>query len=147
MELKQKKTIYWSVVLTLLISMSIFFLITDDLGLSNEEGVWMGVYYSIFKTLILLYLPSLIIWRVFIGKINYRIRNIESLRLLIYLAHLLFLSTVLILSDGGFFLKNISELISEYSWGITVILSILVVSLILHLILKTFIFNIIKGEK
>ena len=146
MELKQKKTIYWSVILTLLISISIFFLITDESGLKKEEGVWMGISFSILQTLILLYLPSLIIWRIMIGKIDYRIRNIESLRFVIYIFQIIILVSFIMMYFKGFFIK-VSDFLSEYSREITAIFTLLGLSFLLHIVLKTFIFNIIKGEK
>ena len=146
MELKQKKTIYWSVVLTLLISTSIFFIITDELGLSNEEGVWMGILYSILTTLIFLYLPSLIIWRIMIGKIDYRIRDIESLRFGFYIFQIIILVLFIMTYFRGFIIK-VSDLLSEYSREITTIFTLLGLSFLIHIVLKTFIFNIIKGEK
>ena len=144
MELKQKKTIYWSVVITLFISISTFFFI--DVEYYKNDDIRDRIGLSILGTFFLLYLPSIIVWRVFFGKINYRIRDIGSLRLVIYISTILILVAFIMIYIRGFIIK-VSDLISEYSWGITTILVILILSFVIHLIFKKFIFNIIKGEE
>jgi hypothetical protein len=71
MELKQKKTIYWSVVLTLLIS--IFLLILYNVYEEIfKEGIWngLGMLFLLFVySSLVLFLPSVLFYRVLIGKI------------------------------------------------------------------------------
>ena len=144
MDLKQKKIIFWSVVITLFISIFTFFFI--DVEYYKNDDIRDRIGISILRTFFLIYPPSIIIWRVFFGKINYRIRYIGSLRLFIYISKILMYVAFIMIYIRGFIIK-VSDLISEHSWGITNILIILILSFVIHLIFKKFIFNFIKGEE
>jgi hypothetical protein len=66
MELKQKKTIYWSVIITILIiyTLYIFF------EINGREKILDSIFRSFFTSFMLLLIPSLIVYRLLFGKIT-----------------------------------------------------------------------------
>ena len=69
MDLKQKKTIFWSVVLTIFFIIN--FLHIWDVGIEKvfQEGIGDGFVRLIIVPLGLLFVPSVLFYRILIGKI------------------------------------------------------------------------------
>jgi uncharacterized membrane protein YraQ (UPF0718 family) len=142
MELKQKKTIYWSVVLTLLISIFLYKITTDDT--TFNEGIWNGIILTMFLSSLFLYLPSLIIWRVIFGKINYEYSwdDIPWYIFILCLPSIIMLYTLINYN----ILEIIQNFLVEYVMVITFLFFLISSFFISHLVFKTFIFNFFKED-
>jgi hypothetical protein len=143
MELKQKKTIFWSVVLTLLFSISLYLITTQDT--TYNEGIWRGITLSIILTSIILYLPSLIVWRIIFGKINYSLSLDNNILLYFIILTLpsIFMFFTLINYNTLIIIQNF---LVEYVRVIIFLFFLISSFFISHLILKTFIFNFFKED-
>lgn len=86
MEFKQKRKIFWRVVMTLFIFT--FPLIWILEFKENEESMVVGIYLSIVCSCVLLFLPFVIFYRILIGKI---LIDIEGLEIQIYIMTLFIL--------------------------------------------------------
>jgi hypothetical protein len=143
MELKQKKTIFWSVVLTLLFSISLYQITTQDT--IYNEGIWRGITLSIFISSMILYLPSLIVWRIIFGKINYSLsldNNILLYFIILFLPSIIMFFTLIKYN----ILEIIQNFLVEYVREITSLFFLISLFFISHLVFKTFIFNFFKED-
>ena len=135
MDLKQRKTIFWSVVLTT-------FFISNSLtiwwryGEIFEEGIWNGIGVSIMFSITLLSLPSVIFYRVLIGRIPVD-NNIGF-----YYLFILMLGTF----SFGVLIRRFGEYISNPPKEIIFLVEIIILVYLIHKIMKQFIFNFKKGE-
>ncbi len=128
MDLKQKKTIFWSVVITLLFSTSLFTWFTFE-GI-NQKGIWRGISDSVFLTLLLCSLPSVIFYRLLIGRIKVG-DNWTYYLWILFLGLIIF--TVLQNRLGEYLFNPPRELIFLFELVILVY--------IIHKILKRFVFD------
>ena len=141
MDLKQKKTIFWCVVITLLISILLLIWFNDFEDIF-KKGIWNGLGLSVFLSLSLLSLPSVIFYRLLIGKIplNTNYQGVDFY--IIFIVLLGGISFVILDSWFSDFLRNPPKWILPISLVIILFYGI-------HKILKRFIFEFKKddGEK
>jgi hypothetical protein len=137
MDLKQKKTIFWSVVITLLLSTSLFTWFTFE-GI-NQEGIWRGIFGSLLFSSILFSLPSVIFYRLLIGRI--KVGDGESSGFYYVWISILgiIILTVLTRRLGGYLSNPPRELIILYE--------LIILLYIIHKILKRFVFDFKKEEE
>ena len=67
MKINQKKTIYWSAVITIFIIFTLYLIFEAG---NRKENIFDEIFASIFASFIMLVIPFLIGYRLLFGKIN-----------------------------------------------------------------------------
>jgi|LakMenEpi03Aug12_release.lakeMendotaPanAssembly.Ray.scaffolds.fasta_scaffold98819_5 MFS family permease len=138
MELKQKKTIYWSVVLTLLISTFLLILYNDYEDIF-KEGIWNGLGMLFVGSLIILSLPSVLFYRVLIGKIPINPNNMGMDYYIGFILIVVMISFFMLSPWIGNFFNNPPH------WLLPMLV-VIILSYVVHKLLKRFVFEFKKEE-
>jgi len=138
MELKQKKTIFWSVVITLFISTFLLIWFESD-GVFFDNGIWNGLFILLILSLMFLSLPSVLLYRILIGKIPINTNNMGYDYYIVFILMLV----LLILFYTERWIGNIFR--NPPEWLLPVLVVIILVYGI-HKILKHFVFEFKKEE-